>query len=259
MKTVFLLTSLIITSHLSFAQRNKERTFFPWDSLYYKNEISLDVSPVIVGLLASNIGETESFGITYKRFFSKRSTLRVGYRLTSVINSYERIQHLGYQVLTGDSILLKTTEANVSELSRWQTLRAGLEHRFGKRRLKFVLGFDLLLGIEKWEVNERNEIYTAKQHIDSSGIEQNLTPKYEYLSMTDYTYNALSFVVGITPVVGLNIDLTKRWSLNGSLIIDLAGYFPFRFSDSYAETEHQRGFTAVGGAFFPDFSVSFRF
>ncbi len=260
--TIILISS--ITTGL-FAQSKSTSRVSPWDSLSFKNEISLDVSPPISSLLGRDIGGGESVGITYRLFFDKQNAFRASYR--SIFSFYpnrnERIEYLGYSLIAPnrlDSIILITQTVDKSERSSWHTVRAGYEHRFGKRRLKFVLGMDVITGIEKWIRYYNNYEYETTLPLDTTGtwwsssiFDHSPFPKFYN------TEQVLSFVLGFTPIFGLNINLTKRWSLNGSIIFDMFGYFPFKYDNTTNKNIRIKSFYGYAEAPFTDLSVTYHF
>src|SRR5690606_16510426 len=79
----FLLALLIICVNDLFASKTMKRKREPippqWDTLFYKNELSLDVSPVI-GFAIATYRSNESLALTYRRFLGKRDAIRIGTR-----------------------------------------------------------------------------------------------------------------------------------------------------------------------------------
>jgi len=157
-----------------------------------------------------------------------------------------------------DSLLLIYTEPSVEEKYGWHTLRAGYEHRFGKRRVKFVLGLEVLFGIEKWEKLKSIYKYETTQYFDTTRANYLYIPDFDFSSFpSTITYNTLSFMIGVTPVIGVNVNLTKRWTLSGNFLIDQFWTIPFNYSDEIVK-EDSKGYGTLQSPL-TDISVTFNF
>ena len=260
MKKILITISFCLTVLGLFAQSKRASRVSPWDSLYFKNEISLDVSPA-VSLLLGGIGASESYGFTYRHFFSKKDAIRAAYRSTLIDEAYDPyVEDIGYRAIPGrtDSIVLITHVRDVKESTDWHTFRVGYEHRFGKRRVKFFLGADLVTGIEKWERIEGQRSYESTQFLRLSDTTWLFPVTPYFYAIYPRITNTLSLMIGFSTVFGVNVNLSKRWSLNGSVVWDFFGYFPFKKSE-FADYYHVKDVDSTVEAPITDISVTYHF
>ncbi|MCW5908633.1 MAG: hypothetical protein KIS94_12295 [Chitinophagales bacterium] len=239
----------------------RERPAPQWDTLYFKNEFSVDVSPVI-NFLTGDFGNVrQSFGATYRRFFDKNDALRIGTRhgYHNYATSYDRLRNAdaGF-VYMGDSILPMKPGDTVFTRSFQQTryytpdIRFGYEHRFGKRRVKCMLGVDALIGVERIRTIENEQHFTFQTYTDSLGT--------SYFIVSDpypqFPYNeniVTNLKVGLSPFVGAQIHLTKRFSLNACFLLDLFWTIPVSGKPKYS------GFNISTDAFIADIGFTVHF
>jgi len=87
MKKIGILLSMAVIANVNAQSTKKGSHNYPWDSLYYQNEVAIDISPALSALL----GNTEfiSFAFTYKRDLTSHNALRFGYRGTLQTSSFE--------------------------------------------------------------------------------------------------------------------------------------------------------------------------
>lgn len=210
----------------------KPRPAPQWDTLYYKNEFSLDISPA-VAFVAGAINNRESFGFTYRRFLSKRDAIRVGTRHGVYIYSYRYGDVYGPS-LSPDTMRTFGVGDTIAYSRYYQTdvyspdIRIGYEHRFGKRRFKLMLGADAIIGLEKVNTIDDESYFVVDTYNDSTGTVyywQRLGgPVFPYRQPSRHLY----LKVGVSPFVGVQVHLSKRFSLNASFLMDIAWNVPLK-------------------------------
>lgn len=215
----------------------KQKPAPQWDTLYFKNELSLDISPA-VAFVTGNIADRESFGFTYRRFLGKRDAIRVGTR-----HSVSGYSYTGGGIYRGNFLPDSIRTFNIGDtlaynrFYQWRNyspdIRIGYEHRFGKRRFKCMLGIDALLGIERIKLIDETDYYTVHTATDSIGT-------FYYLQATEsnagFPYNekiGTYLKVGASPFVGVQVHLSKRFSLNASFLVDVAWNIPLKGDDLF--------------------------
>jgi len=100
-------------------------------------------------------------------------------------------------------------------------LRLGYEHRFCKGRVKFILGFDVINGVS---FQNRNETFTPAIIQRVNNTDYLLRPLAE-----EYIYEkSVFYKIGISPIVGMNIHISKRFSFNAALSPEFSWLFPIK-------------------------------
>ena len=145
---IFFITSIFATDFPKKAK--KERQPPMWDTLYHKNELSLNVSLPLSFLIQGDVGKG-ALGLTYLRAFTKRDLLRVSARHNYEVTSKSSTNLTDWRP-SFDTIFLLSDHV-ITETSEYYNynspdIRIGYEHRFGKRRVKGILGMDVLFGAE---------------------------------------------------------------------------------------------------------------
>ena len=253
-----LLSFIVLLPLLSFSQKiKKERPAPQWDTLYFKNEISLDVSPVI-DFLVGDIKGKPSFGITYRRFFDKNDAIRLSTRhgidnYSSTTDQFYKGDPLTFNytpsalLRVGDTVL-QSTYRQTNYYS--PDIRIGYEHRFGKRRFKCMLGLDAIIGIERIKNYEENNYHVLQAFTDSLGTRYYLSPTGSPFSQFSQPINT-TLKVGLSPFVGVQVHLSKRFSLNASTMFDLFWSIPI--------SNNTGGLNLMGDAILADIGLTVHF
>jgi len=204
-------------------------SYHPWDTLCYKNEFSLDVKPVFLILLATSPDESQwEFGYTYRRFFDKRNAFRIGNRFQLYKYNYT-YSALGENYLSnfpaneipiGSDTVVNLSET-ISNSKNDLNLRLGYEHRFCKGRVKFILGFDVINGVS---FQNHYETFTPAKMQRINNTDYLLTP----LSIEYHSKQSIFYKIGISPIVGMNIHISKRFSFNAAFSPELSWLFPIK-------------------------------
>jgi len=252
--------------------KEKETKQRPWKELQYKNSLSLDISPAI-GFIAGKLpGESESpesIGATYRHFWKNKHVLRISYRST-----FQRINYndaygpdaMGYTYIYPDSIKLFTQQVYISLEERWHTIKAGYEYWAGRRRVKGIFGIDLTNGyyISNSVLNRTQfETETYKLGFDTFNVTGFLDIDYstEQIFSPDI-YTARSYIIGFTPMIGMNIHASKRISFTMHL------YYDFYWNIARKETGYPiigisnfiyPGIKGISDPFFGDISLTYHF
>lgn len=259
-----IIAAVLVIPFSSFSQKiKKQKRDKPspqWDTLFFKNEFSLDVSPVVNFLTGNFTDMRQSFGATYRRFFDKNDALRVGTRhsYSNSVTSYDRAKNFFDFGFMSDSVFSiqpgDTVFTRYYHQTRYYTpdVRIGYEHRFGKRRVKCMLGMDAMIGVEHIRTIENEQFFTFRTYSDSTGSSYYLMAD-PYVSFP-YTENAVTnFKIGLTPFVGVQIHLTKRFSLNACFLLDLFWTFPISGKPKYS------GFNIYTDALMSDIGLTVHF
>jgi len=234
MKKIIFITLFSVAFISLFAQtkhkvKKPDTRYHPWDTLRYKNEFSLDVKPVFFILLTANPETSQwEFGYTYRRFFDKRNALRIGNRF-QFYNYYYSYYALGQTYLSnfprneipiGSDTVVNLSET-ISDAKNDLNLRLGYEHRFCKGRVKFILGFDVINGVS---FQNRNETFTPAIIQRVNNTDYFLRPLAE-----EFIYEkSVFYKIGISPIVGMNIHISKRFSFNAAFTPEVSWLFPIK-------------------------------
>jgi hypothetical protein len=242
MKRIVLAVIILIPA-IGFSQKIKKVRPAPqWDTLYYKNEFSLDVSPA-VAFIAGSIRSRESVGCTYRRFLDKNDAIRIGMRHGFDSYSYQQTEvpegnswfqlyrDSVYPIRLGDTVVVGS---NFRTNYYSPDLRVGYEHRFGKRRFKCMLGLDALIGIERINTTEQKNYFVFQATTDTLGTNYYLTATSNQYAPS-YQNIATNLKVGLTPFMGLQVHLSKRFSLNATAMLDMFWTVPLKGKPKYTD------------------------
>jgi|ERR1043165_800847 hypothetical protein len=215
-----LFVSLFLSSQAEELPAKHKRQRMPpqWDTLFYKNELSLDGGLPLGFLLAAKTGEG-SVALTYLRALTKSNFLRVGIR-HYFMEEYYHSDNLWKALYTTTIPYLTITDKNYTMNA--PDVRFGYEHRFGKRRIKCILGVDLTLGVEIENTSYFNQFYEPHQTVDSLGqtayyfTEHNASFEERYP-----TSRQVNLKIGAAPFCGMFAHLSKRFSLRACVMYDL--------------------------------------
>jgi len=237
-----------------------------WDTLYYKNELSVDLG-LPIGFLLSGPTGSGAVAISYQRALTKHDFLRVSARLsyrntnTGSGNINDSISTTQYLVppatfLIADSVFTQTTK-------RYKyyspDIRIGYEHRFGKRRVQGILGLDVLFGTEIETTAYQYRYFKPEVVTTGSGTTAisitEVTRGPEFASGKNITLKE-----GLAPMVGMFVHISKRFSMRACLVYDLYWSQNVWFS-SYPPlpVPSATGFNLYAGSIIGDLSLTVHF
>lgn len=204
-------------------KHKRERTPPQWDTLFHKNELSLDGSLPLGFMLNGHIGEG-SVALTYLRALTKSNFLRVGirHRFQEYHESSNNYSSYLYPYQGGTAVINGTvfTQTDKSYRLNAPDLRFGYEHRFGKRRIKAILGIDLSLGVEFENLTYTNTNFQPIQTVDSSGHSVLYITQLPMTEADSYGSEQINLKIGACPFVGMFVHLSKRFSLRACVMYD---------------------------------------
>jgi hypothetical protein len=162
-------------------------------------------------------------------FFKNKHGFGLGYRSTFSKYYYDKLEYVGFKK-TLDSIQVFSVLKYESTRNSRHSVRTGYEYRLGNRRVKGILGIDLINGIE---VNNNAVVYdyhySGTFYIDTSAHYSTLHAGIDTTVINWGTSrHTLSYVIGFAPVIGLHINFSSRWSLTCSMFYDFFWNFPFK-------------------------------
>lgn len=231
-----------------------------WADFSYRNEIGVDVSPLL-SLMISNPKTFDHVSIVYKRYLDRNDILRVGAKLgydiyTSYFTSVPSINQQSpsprpNQWLQEDTFVQQINQKNVTLTP---TLHIGYEHRFGKRRIKGILGVDIIAGVEVFNEERTIERFEKFTVLDSV-VNYTYTGYYSVKPTEQLAYRSISALVGISPFVGMYAHLVPYFSLSAHLGYDLYYSFPLKTTSS----QRYDGFNLNTDAFIADVSLIYVF
>jgi hypothetical protein len=268
MKTLFslLFITFITLAHAtdSVKKPKKERRPPMWDTLYCKNELSLDVGAPISFLLKPS-NQNSAWALSYQRALTKRDFLRVSTR-HSFEHSFTSANNLDDSTNT---YILPLTNYNLHDSVITQTsktyryyspdIRIGYEHRFGKRRVKGILGMDVLFGAEIENTTYQYRYFKPEIVTGGSGntsvLLTEITRGPEFVSS-----RSINLKEGLAPFVGVFVHIAKHWSMRASLMYDFNWTQSVSFvSDSPALIAPGNSFKVYSQSIIADISITGHF
>ena len=244
MRTILALLFIsLFANAYAFEFRKKHREKKPplWDTLYFKNEISLDVSLPFSYFMGAR-PDNAVLGASYLRALTKRNFLRVSTRHSFENFSETRGNLDDYDYVQPGFYLRDSVITNTSKIYRYYSpdIRFGYEHRFGKRRVKAILGVDAFLGVEVEKTYNEYRYFKPGQVTDSLGNPQLIISEIE--RGPRYTESrAINLKVGIAPFVGMFAHLSKRFSVRAVMMYDLYWSHNLSFSSTSSDTFQPSG------------------
>lgn len=166
-----------------------------------KNEIGINTTPLLSALIGSSL-DINRFSITYKRILNDKSALRIAVIADKGFTSYSSV------LPTSDTTI--NTHFYYDHLS--PHINLGYERTFGKKKLKWFYGADLILGYSK----ESNSQLISKTYTDtvSGSMYMEVNPKTTMLNETK------GYMVGLSPFFGAKYALSKRFSISTQVGMD---------------------------------------
>lgn len=262
--------SILFVTIVAFAQGQvpaikkvkKVRPPAQWDTLYFKNELSLDVGLPLAFLFSGQPPEAGSVALTYLRAVTKRDFIRIGTRHRFEENNWteDNLPAFPNQSSTPGvypSVIVKT---NKSFSSYSPDLRIGYEHRFGKRRIKGIVGADISLGAEIENNNYSYQYFQPQTVTDSTGFTQvyimpiDIDPQLQIRG-----WRSVNFKVGVAPMAGMFAHLSPRISLRVLAMMDFYWSHSVAFSGDAEFTKPADTFKAGSTAIIGEAALTVHF
>jgi len=194
----------------------------PEVELKKKNEISINTAPLFRVLLNASSSEATRFSATYKRNLNCHSALRLSI-MADMMNGDNYYTHPWNDViiLQTDSVMIKQSQVAPGYVS--PHINIGYERLFGKHKLQWFYGADLLVGYAQNKSYLQNTTLIRDTAQGSSAWVERYDLKADVVSKTEKKIVS----VGISPFFGAKYPISKRFSLSAQVGFDLT----FRHED----------------------------
>lgn len=237
-----------------------------WDTLFYKNELSLDLG-LPIGFLLTGSAPNGSLALSYQRALTKHDFLRISTRFhfQHTVSTTDNIYDSSYQslylaspanILIADSVLTQSTKAygyNAPDI------RFGYEHRFGKRRVQGILGLDVLLGAEFVSTSYEYRYFKAEPVYYANGA-TGISLNEVIRNPASATSKNINLKEGLAPMLGMFVHLSKRFSLRATMMYDIYWTQSVSFtSDSPMLTKPDNRFAIYAQSIIADLSLTVHF
>ncbi|MBL0329660.1 MAG: hypothetical protein IPP64_09640 [Bacteroidetes bacterium] len=183
---------------------------------FKRNEISINTAPVFRLLL--NSGETQAtrFSATYKRNLSCKSALRFSVMADMVRNDTYYPNYWGDAIiLQTDTVLIKQTTVTPAYVS--PHVNIGYERLFGKHKLKWFYGADVILGYSQSRAYKQNKTLVRDTTLGPNAWVEAQTFQADIVSKT----TTKAYSVGISPFFGAKYPISKRFSISAQVGADM--------------------------------------
>jgi hypothetical protein len=182
-------------------------------SFFKKNEVSVNTAPVFKQLLTTGGSGSTRFSIGYKRYLNEKSALRFSLMADRIDNAVYNIHERSVIILNSDSVLIRQETVSPPYFS--PHINIGYERLFGKRKLKWFYGADLVLGYSQNKTFKQNIVlYRDSTQGSTSWTEKEYRPEIVARSTTK------TFFMGVTPFFGVKYPLSKRFSVSAQVGVD---------------------------------------
>jgi hypothetical protein len=215
-------------------------------AIFKKNEIGVNVSPILVGLLNNSLIPQENrLSVSYKRILNKKSALRFALGVDNNGNLESSQSKLN------DTTFYK--HYNFSSTSPF--IRLGYERYFGKHKIKWFYGADIVVGKYKSSYSYTN----SKSWSDNSS-----NKTFNETSSTIEINNENNYLLGISPFIGTKYPLSKRFSISAQLGFDTnfqSGYFTQNATNTSSSKKTKSSIVNMNSSpgIINDFSIIYKF
>lgn len=194
------------------------------DTLWRKNEIGFGISaPGLSDAFVKKNKDIFDCNIQYKRLFTKSNAFRLGVNYysesTGNDNTYVNPATLG----SFNNLDTITTRATEYTSNKSAYINFGYEHFFGKKRIKFIIGSDIIVGFNKNTTQVLYNKYVTKVDTLINGMliysykeinnSSNINGAYSSNGVSYQTYNT-DFLIGLKPFIGLRANISNRLAFN---------------------------------------------
>ena len=186
------------------------------DPLFQKNEISVNTQPVLKVLMNAGESEVNRFSATYKRNLNEKSALRFTLA-ADMINRDSNIPLAQSEsiILATDSIVIKQHSSTPSYVS--PHVNIGYERHFGKKKIQWFYGADLLLGYSVSNTIKQNTtLYRDTAQGDFVWVQKGFNS--EIVSKT----RRETISIGVVQFFGAKIPISKHLSVSAQVGCDMA-------------------------------------
>ncbi len=173
-----------------------------------KNEIGVNVIPILNPLIFASTSNVNRFSVSYKRILNDKSALRFALELDLSDNSIYTHSNSSDTILQGtDNSLIKQHETYSNYFRPHFNL--GFERYFGKRKLEWFYGADAVFSYYE-NIYKKQNINLDKDSTSGSvkWVENNL--------LTETVLSNKSTVIGfgISPFLGAKYSLSKKFAIS---------------------------------------------
>jgi len=179
-----------------------------------KNEIGINVLPVLVELTGAMPDHKDLINITYRRLIKNKHALRI----TSGVYTpeYERPDYIAAVISKSNSVAVIQNN-KVGGIN----LQAGIgyEYIIGRRRLKHVVGLDLTYNYQKQIIS--TDYSLVKDSIGPNNFHQSTSSSIDTGKVVKNNYYNK---IGANLFYSLRYPLSKKWLMTASVILSWQTY-----------------------------------
>lgn len=244
MKTKLILSLLILSIGILSAQtitkpKKTYKYIHPYnDTLWRKNEIGFGISaPFLSSTLYKGLKNID-INIQYKRLLTSRDALRFGINYNENGNQYYTtttyIPHLDFK--DNDSIPYSSTDYNHNQSAY---LNIGYEHYFGKKRVKFIIGSDLVVGFKDYTYYHSNQYAAVRSDTIGNLVTntivytENLNNYHLFNLPLNHDY---SLRLGMKTHIGARFPISNRLIFN--FVTSITMGYEHVFNKNYTYKDH---------------------
>jgi len=202
------------------------------DSLpVYRNEIGLNLAPVIAVTVGGSPGFENRFAFVYKRALDRSRAFRLMPSLSLYSQDMADMNDYDVVVMTDSSETRKYRKWNNDPKLQ---VNMGVEYRWGKRKVKWFAGADLFYSYRTYGYDEYFQSYkwdTVNGSYQFTAVLNDSSGAYPH-----YSFHRSSSVhaAGLSPFIGLSIPLSAHFALAANFAYNIS----FGFGKS---TEQENG------------------
>lgn len=211
-KTPFILP-LLIVGMSAIAQENASSVNASTLPTLRKNELSVNIAPALRLLLNTGTSDATRFSMTYKRYLNEKSALRFSLVADLINHDINPNPHDERILVLGDTAVIRQNTITPTYVS--PHLNIGYERLFGKNKLKWFYGADLVIGYSMSK--------TITQNIQlNRDTAQGSTGWVEWVAHPDVvsSKHTEAFSVGVSPFFGVKYPLSKHLSVSAQAGVD---------------------------------------
>lgn len=182
------------------------------DTVYYPNELYVNVSPVI-GLFTAGFAPVPLFSAGYARNFKNKHFLRAGIQWTLQIRdeAFGALQMPSPNSTGPDTLVSNLKIGSFNATISRPAVFIGYEYLIGRRRARFLIGADLFAGYAVVRQSGQSGEYKATYIRDTvTGI---YDAEIKHLSSFTYASTQHVFHLGIAPRIGIRYEASRRVAL----------------------------------------------
>lgn len=217
MKWFLMLTGCCFFLLPAFAQKERHPLV---DSIEFRNELDIQAAPVIGFATAGMPPVQPVFSLGYKRNFGRFHYLRVG--LTSM--HYGNTNSPGISMdpyfdapypAADTTVYFDQQAGNFSTQYWYPSVYIGHEHLFGRRRARFLVGFDVLLGATRYDFQNTYGLFDVTHIRDS--FTGHITSTVVQTDAISEAKTGWVFHLGVRLRVGFRYEISRRLAFSASV------------------------------------------